>query len=93
MVMNAKSESPSEHRPSISLHRLQVNNWFKSEGGTERSPIEKPLDTPDHMTKRLEWVRKWFDLLTNPDAPVAFLDEKWFYVTNRRRKVETITDR
>ena len=34
------------------------------------------------------WVRKWFELLTNIDAPVTYLDEKWFYTTNRRRRIK-----
>ena len=42
------------------------------------------------MEKRLQWVREHWDLLTNPDMPVTYLDEKWFYVTNRRRKIKRL---
>ena len=52
------------------------------------SPIEKPLDTLTHIQARIEWVRKYYDLLTDDDSPVAFLDEKWFYTTNRRNKLK-----
>ena len=31
-----------------------------------------------------------FDLLTNPLFPVAFLDEKWFYTTSRRRTMKVL---
>ena len=44
--------------------------------------IEKALLTTEHKTRRVEWARRWFDILSDPTAPVAFLDEKWFYTTN-----------
>ena len=28
--------------------------------------------------------------MTKPTAPVAFLDEKWFYTTNRRRRIKKL---
>ena len=52
--------------------------------------IEKPLLTTEHKTRRVEWARRWFDILSDPTAPVAFLDEKWFYTTNRRRKIKKL---
>ena len=36
------------------------------------------------------WVRKWWDLLTDQSQPVCYLDEKWFCITNRRRKIERL---
>ena len=59
-------------------------------GGKEFAPTTKPLDTPQHIKQRNEWVRKWYDLLTNVNSPVAYLDEKWFYTTNRRRKMKKL---
>jgi len=50
--------------------------------------IEKPLLTTEHKARRVEWARRWFDILSDPTAPVAFLDEKWFYTTNRRQKLK-----
>ena len=35
-------------------------------------------------------MHKWFDLLNDPLSPVSYLDEKFFYTTNRRRKVNKI---
>ena len=29
-------------------------------------------------------------LLTNPNVPVAHLDKKWFYTTNRRRHIKKL---
>ena len=88
--MNLKSEAEGETRATLSLHMLQLNRWFQEQGGKEKSSKKKPLDTPDHMEKRLQWVREHWDLLTNPDMPVTYLDEKWFYVTNGRRKIKRL---
>ena len=35
-------------------------------------------------------MRKYYNLLTNEKAPVTYLDEKWFYTTNRRRKIKKL---
>ena len=40
------------------------------------------------IAKRAEWVQAHWDLLTDPTIPVAWLDEKWFYTTNRRRQLK-----
>lgn len=88
--MNLKSAAPGEERPTISISRRQVADWFKRLGGKEVSPIEKPLLTTDHKRKRVEWARKWFDLLADPTKPVAFLDEKWFYTTNCRQRLKIL---
>ena len=86
--MNSKSAVASDIRPTLSLHRIQVFNWFHSKNGKELSPVEKPLDTPTHVQARIKWVRKHYDLLIQDNSPVAFLDEKWFYTTNRRNKLK-----
>ena len=54
------------------------------------SPKEKPLDTPAHKSNRLIWVKDWYDVLTDKFANIAMLDEKWFYTTNRRHKINKI---
>ena len=53
-------------------------------------PKEKPLDTPELIEKRNKWVREHFDLLTDKNKGIAYIDEKWFYVTNHRRKVKRL---
>ena len=70
------------------MHPLQLYRWFVSNKGKELSPKEKPLDTPAHKSNRLIWVKDWYDVLTDKYANVAMLDEKWFYTTNRRRKIK-----
>ena len=77
--MSAKSATPDEDRLTISLHRLQLFRWWKKQGGKEKSSIEKPRLTPECCRKRLDWIEKWEDIATDPNIPVAHLDEKWFY--------------
>ena len=89
-TMNLKSKVAGETRATLSLHELQVSRWFAQQGGKEFSPKEKPLDTDEHKAKRLQWVRTYYDLLTDEKKTVCYLDEKWFYVTNRRRKIKKL---
>ena len=88
--MNEKSAIEGEQRTTLFLSRKQVADWFKSQGGKEYSPKEKPLDTPEHKRLRKIWVRDWWDILTDEKAPVAYIDEKWFYTTNRRQKLKKL---
>ena len=88
--MSAKSATPDEDRLTISLHRLQLFRWWKKQGGKEKSSIEKPRLTPEHCGKRLDWIEKWEDVATDPNIPVAYLDEKWFYTATRRRKIKML---
>ena len=89
-VMNAKSATPGENRPTLSLSRKQVRDWFFQQGGQEKSPLAKPLLTNEHKELRVAWARKWFQTMCDPNLPVAFLDEKWFYTTNRRRRLKVL---
>jgi hypothetical protein len=88
--MNAKSARPGKDRPELSLSRGQLCDWFKSRGGKERSSKEKPLLMQEMMQARVQWVNKHGKRLTDPNANVAMLDEKWFYKTNRRRKLKEL---
>ena len=85
-----KSGIVEESRPSLKMHPLQLFRWFVSNKGKELSPKEKPLDTPAHKSNQLIWVKEWYDILTDKYANVAMLDEKWFYTTNRRRKIKKL---
>ncbi len=89
-TMNEKSSVPSETRATIALSHNQLYRWFQEVGGKEYSPVEKPLDTPRHRVERLKWVKLHFTLLTDKTKPVAFMDEKWFYTTSRRKKLKHI---
>ncbi len=85
--MNELSNDPSETRTSLTLHTRQVWRWFRRSGGKEKRPAEKPRLTDDHKNQRIIWARKWKKVLRDR-KPYAFLDEKWFYTTSRRRKIK-----
>ena len=87
-VINLKSCCPGEARPTLSLSRKQLSLWFQQQGGKEISSTEKPLLTTEHKRKRVLWAHKYFDLFSDPTVPIAFLDEKWFYTTNRRKSLK-----
>ena len=89
-MINLKSDTPVETRPSIDLSSKQVNKWFNENGGKEISAKEKPLDSEEHCILRREWVLKYYGILTCLFTAVAFIDEKWFYRTNRRRKIKIL---
>jgi len=82
IAINEISNVVSELRPTLTLHRLQLNRWFWSNGGTEISGLEKPLDSEKHKKLRTDWVLKWYGLLTCLYTSVCYIDEKWFYRTN-----------
>ena len=69
--MNARSGASGDTRPTFSISRRQVAAWFAKQGGRETSPIEKPLLTTEHKTRRIEWAGKWFDTFCDPTTPVA----------------------
>ena len=85
-AINLKSRVPTESRMNVSLTRRQLNQWFCDNGGKEYSPVEKPFDTPAHRKERRMWVRKHAFKITNKFMYVSYLDEKFFYTTNRRKK-------
>ena len=60
-AMNQKSVTIAD-KPTIQISRLQLEAWFKEHGGKEYSATSKPLDTPEHIAKRIEWVRKYHQL-------------------------------
>ena len=88
--MNSKSATAEETRMNITLHSFQLYRWWKKNGGKEKSSIEKPKLTKEHCRQRLEWIEKWAEITTDPNAPVAYLDEKWFYTRSRRRKIKLL---
>ena len=88
--INSLSRVETEERMSLSLNRRHINKWFIDNGGKFISPLEKPLDSEEHCLKRIDWVIKYYGLLTNPYCPVCYIDEKWFYRVNRRRKLKIL---
>ena len=89
-VMNEKSRVDEQGRPVTRFSRDILMRWFHQQGGTLKSPMEKPYLTAEQKKKRKEWCeaekgrmgrygRRFF---------ACFLDEKWFYTTSRRRKIK-----
>ena len=54
------------------------------------SPIEKSLDTEIHTKHRIDWVLKYYDMMTSPYLPMCFINERWFYRVNRRRAMKVL---
>ena len=88
--MNYLSRVPNEERIDVSLNRKHITNWFESNHGKLISPLEKPLDSKEHCALRIDWVVKYYGILTNPYLPVCYIDEKWFYCVNRRKKIKIL---
>ena len=88
--MNLRSQTPTKTSDKVNVSTKQLRKWFHDNGGKERSLIENPLDRDKHERKRLKQVRNCYNLPISPNAPIAFYDEKWFYVTNRRRRIKTL---
>ena len=88
--MSEKSKSANDTRLELNLTRWQSNTWFKQNDGIERNYMEKPLDTHHYCTLRLAWVIDRYGQLTCEYAPVAYIDEKWFYKVNCRRAMKVL---
>ena len=80
--MNMKSNVPGETTPTLSLRRRQVSDWFKEQGGKEVLAVEKSLLTTEHKQQQKQWAQDNWNILTDPNIAVCFVDEKWFYTTN-----------
>ena len=65
-----------------------LNKRFVLNGGKDTSSVENTLDTDKHKIQRIEWMRQHYFQLTNPYIYVAYMDEKFFYSTTRRRKIK-----
>ena len=86
--MNKHSRVDTDARDAINLTRHQVNDWFNDNGCKEISSVEKPLDTSEHKRLCLDWVRNHITKLSSLLYYVAYLNEKFFYTTSRRRKLK-----
>ena len=90
-TMNEKSKTYTD-KPDTTFNKMNIFRWFVQEGGNLKSPVEKPYLTDDQKANRKEWceaekarMREW-----GTNFHCCFLDEKWFYVTSRRRKLKVL---
>ena len=76
----------------LRILEYQLMNWFKAQGGADRSPKEKPYLTDDQKRARKKWCQdeKGHIAEHGPDFHACFLDEKWFYTTSRRRRIKIL---
>lgn len=90
-VMNEKSKQcPS--KPLTRFNATNLYRWFKTQGGKERSPKEKPYLTEDQKSERKKWCQEQKKLMQEKGKRfyACFLDEKWFYITSRRRRIKVL---
>jgi hypothetical protein len=76
-------------RPTITLSGFQLSDWFHSFGGKEKAVVPRPLLTDEKKTRRVEWCLQRLREIERGERFV-FLDEKWFYVRSRRKKVKVL---
>ena len=62
------------------------------QGDKEKFPKEKPYLTSDQKKAREEWCQNEKERMARQGKEfyACFLDEKWFYVTSRRRKLKIL---
>ena len=88
LAMNADSTRIND-KPNLEMSRWKVYDWFKANNGKVKKRISRPILTPERMIKRVNWCTERKRQIAS-DAPfyAAFLDEKWFYMTCRRKKAK-----
>jgi hypothetical protein len=80
-----------ENRATLLLSRRQVAVWFKKQPGAKTTASnERPSLTAAQVEERKVWIQKYHSILSDPSAAVAFLDEKWMYTSNRRRRMKIL---
>ena len=89
--MNSKTKT-KPLLPLTKFNQKNVMRWFKQQGGKEKSPKEKPFLTEDQKKARKKWCEDEKARMTEAGKEfyACFLDEKWFYVTSRRRKLKIL---
>jgi len=95
--MNRLSKLETD-RPPLFLTRATLKSWFHCSGGKVRKGWERPILTPDRMKARVEWCKaRKAEMAAAEEAPASyhqkyycFLDEKWFYIRSRRKKMKIL---
>ena len=93
MNRKAAQEGCSVNGNPPKFNTTNVYRWFKQLDGKEKSPKEKPALTPDMKRERIKWCNDMKDLIEELGDKfyACFLDEKWFYITSRRRKIKILS--
>ena len=90
MTKKAQAEGKTfAHGTAIRYNKTSIFRWFKSQGGKDKSPKEKPFLTADQKREQKKWCheakKQKADAGSNFHA--CFIDEKWFYTTSCRCRI------
>lgn len=79
-------------RRSLKLSAYHFRHFFQFFEGKFSSHTTKPRLNDVHVKARLRWALKWKEWLRLPQhhRHCVFLDEKWFYITSKRRKLRKL---
>jgi hypothetical protein len=83
-------ESTKIHdKPNLEMSKWKLRTWFTANKGNVKKQISRPILTPERKIERINWCNERKIQVTS-DTPfyAAFLDEKWFYTTSRRKKAK-----
>ena len=92
--MNERAAIEFKHceiRGKLKMTKHHFEVFFENFEGKIMEPTTKPHLTLEHISDRLKFAIKWKRKLRSVLAKgcvVCFLDEKWFYVTSRRKKMK-----
>lgn len=67
-----------------------MNRWFNKNGGKVIHAKENPIDRKEDFILWQQWMIKYNGLFTCLYSAIAFINEKWFYLSNQRRKFKEL---
>jgi hypothetical protein len=79
-------------RGDLTLTYHHFYSFFNSFKGKYIKPITKPRLNKTQIEDRLRWALKWKEWARLPKSRkhCCFLDEKWFYISSKRRKIRIL---
>ena len=90
--MNDRSRIAGEERSDTKFNKDYLRKWFMSQGGQEKSPIEKPYLSKVQKQERKRWCIREKRRLRRlgKSFHACFPKVKWFYTTSRQRKIKVL---
>ena len=89
-AMNTRARELFPNSPilgNLQMNRHRFWEFFYLNGGKLKRIQTKPRLTDEHIKNRVEFAKKWLELLAKEEEIYyCFLDEKWFYTSSRRKK-------
>ena len=92
--MNEKAKMENEKcevRSNLKMTRHHFREFFEKFGGVIKEPTPKPRLTNEHIRNRLKFAKKHRKRIKSELRKgyiCCYLDEKWFYITSRRKKIK-----